>query len=55
MIELSIPHEYRMEQSHEFKTCKYDDLKTVREQEGYTVIVKAVKMGARGFAAGTLY
>ena len=44
-----------MEQSHKYKTSKYEDLKTELENKGYSVIVKAVEMGARGFVAGTLY
>ena len=43
-----------MDQSHEFKTSKYEDLKKELEKEGYSVIVKAVEKGARGFVAGTL-
>ena len=31
------------------------DLKKELEKEGYSVTVKAVEIGARGFVAGTLY
>ena len=38
-----------MEQSHKYKTGKYEDLKKELEKEGYNVIVKAVEMGAKRF------
>ena len=44
-----------MDQSHEYKTSKYEDLKKELEKKGYSVIVKAVEIGARGFVASTLY
>ena len=44
-----------MDQSREYKTSKYEDLKKELVKEGYRVIVKAVEIGARGFVAGTLY
>ena len=44
-----------MDQSHEYKTSKYKDLKKELEKEEYSMIMKAVKIGARGFVAGTLY
>ena len=44
-----------MDQSHEYKTSKYEDLKKELEKEGYSMIVKAVEIGARGFVVGTLY
>ena len=44
-----------IEQSHDYKTSKYEDLKKELEKEGYSVTVKAVEIGARGFIAGTLY
>ena len=47
--------ESRLEQSHDYKTSKYEDLKKEMEKEGYSVTIKAVKIGARGFVAGTLY
>ena len=55
MVELSIPHESWMDQSHEYKTNKYEDLEKELEKEGYHVIMKAVEIGAKGFVAGTLY
>ena len=50
-----MPYESWIEQSHKYKTSKYEDLKKELEKEGYSVIVKAVEMGARGFVVGTLY
>ena len=54
LVELTIPFESRLEQSHVYKTSKYEDLKKELEKEGYSVTVKAVEIGARGFVAGTL-
>ena len=54
MAELSIPYESCMEQSYDYKTSKYVDRKTELEKQGYSMIMKVVKMGARGFVAGTL-
>ena len=39
----------------EVKTSKYEDLKKELEKGGYSVTVKAVEIGARGYIAGTLY
>ena len=55
LVELTIPFESRLEQSHDYKTSKYEDLKKELEKEGYSVTVKAAEIGARGFVAGTLY
>ena len=55
LAELAIPFESRLEQSHVYKTIKYEDLKKELEKEGYSVTVKAVEIGARGFVANTLY
>ena len=37
------------------KTSKYEDLKKELEKEGYSVIVKAVEIGAKGSVASNLY
>ena len=37
------------------KRCKYEGLKTELEKEGYSVIVKAMEIEARGSVAGTQY
>ena len=55
VVEQSIPYESQMDQRHEYKTSKYEDLKKELEKEGYSVIMKAVEIGARGFVAGNLY
>ena len=52
---ISMPYESRMDQSHKYKTSKYEDLKKEMEKEEYTQIVKDVEIGARGFVAITLY
>ena len=44
-----------MYQSHGYKTSIYEDVKKELEKEGYSVIVKAVEIGARAFIAGILY
>ena len=44
-----------MGQSYDYKTSKYEDLKKEMKKEGYSMIVKAVEIEARGFVAGTLY
>ena len=44
-----------MDQSHEYKTSKYEALKKEQKKEGYSVIMKAMEIRARGFVAGTLY
>ena len=44
-----------MDQSHEYKTNKYEDLKKELYKEWYSVIVKAVEIRARSFIEGTLY
>ena len=55
LVELTIPFESRLEQSHVYKTSKYEDLKKELEKEEYSVSVNAVEIGARGFVAGPLY
>ena len=55
LVELTILFESRLEQSHDYKTSKYEDLKKELEKEGYGVIVKAVEIVARGFVASILY
>ena len=55
LVELTILFESRLEQSHDYKTSKYEDLKKELEKKGYSVIVKAMEIGASGFVAGTLY
>ena len=55
VVELTIPYESKMEESHTYKTSKYEDLKAELEKEGYSVTVRAVEVGARGFVSGTLY
>ena len=54
-VELTIPFESRREQSHDYKTNKYEDFKKELEKEWYSVTVKAIEIGARAFVAGPLY
>ena len=44
-----------MDQNHEYKASKYENLKKEMEKEGCSVIVKAVEIRAKGFVTGTLY
>ena len=44
MVELSIQYENRMEQNHEYKSSKLEDLLKELEKEVYSVIVKAVEI-----------
>ena len=44
-----------MEQTHEYKISKKEDLKKELEKEEYNMIVKAVEIRAKGFVAGTMY
>ena len=55
LVELTIPFESRLKQNHNYKTSKYEDLKKELEKEGYSITIKAVEIGARGFVEGTLY
>ena len=55
LVELTIPFESRLEQNHDYKTSKYEDLKKELEKEGYSATVKTVEIGERGFVAGTLF
>lgn len=55
LVELTVPYECRMEQSHDYKTNKYENLKSELIKEGYNAIVRAVEIGARGFVSGTLH
>ena len=45
MVGLSIPYESKIDQSHLYKVNKYEEL----DKEGYSVIMKAVEIAARGF------
>ena len=51
MVELSMPYESWWSKATSIKLA---NLKKELEKEGYSVTVKAVKMGARGFVAGNL-
>ena len=55
VVELSTSYESQMDQSHKYKTSKDEDLEKELEKKGYSMIMKAVETGARGFVAGTLY
>lgn len=55
LVELTVPFETNMDQSHEFKIGKYEDLRDVLQKKGYKTYMFAVEVGARGFAGSSAY
>lgn len=55
LVELTVPFETNMDQSHEFKIAKYEDLRDVLQRKGYKTYMFAVEVGARGFAGSSAY
>ena len=45
MIELSVPYESRIDDQHQFKTRKYEDLVRELRSEGYTALLRPVEVG----------
>ena len=54
MIELSVPYESRIDDQHQFKTRKYEDLVRELRSEGYTALLRPVEVGARGFVGASM-
>jgi len=54
-IELTVPFESNMSESHEFKLAKYEPLRDALHATGYTTHMFAVEVGARGFAGSSVY
>lgn len=55
MIELTVPFESRLEESHFFKESKYRDLAGELRKEGMIARVFAVEVGARGLLSASVY
>src|SRR5580692_300862 len=55
IVELTVPYESNMSESHEFKMAKYEGLAREIRQKGYGTQLFAVEVGARGLAGGTVY
>ena len=54
MVEQSTPYESWMDQNHEYKTSKYEDLKKRAVKGSVQRDRESCKKGARGFVSGTL-
>ncbi|GFO24575.1 polyprotein [Plakobranchus ocellatus] len=55
MVELTVPYESRMEETHAFKEGKYLDLTKELKKDDYEAKVMPVEIGARGFAGSSAY
>ncbi|GFN90158.1 reverse transcriptase [Plakobranchus ocellatus] len=55
MVELTVPHESRMEEAHTFKEGKYLDLTKELKKDGCEANVMPVEIGARRFVGSSAY
>jgi hypothetical protein len=55
VVELTVPYESNMSESHEFKLAKYEGLMNDIHRKGYRTQLFAVEVGARGLAGATVY
>ena len=55
LIELTVPWEARMEDAHQRKLAKYEDLLSNCQQNGWRAWNMPVEVGCRGFAAQSLW
>ena len=55
MVELTVPYESRMEETHTYKREKYLNLIKERRDAGYKAIAMPVEVGARGFIGSSVY
>ena len=55
LIELTVPYETNMEEQHEYKLAKYEDLAHRLATKGNVVRLFAVEVGSRGFLANSMY
>ena len=55
LIELTVPYENRLEEQHQFKMAKYQDLAKELQSKGYSTKVMPVEVGARGFVAASTF
>ena len=53
LVELSVPYESRLNEQHEYKLRKYEDLANQVTSEGYKCTIKPVEVGARGFVSAS--
>ncbi|GFO33356.1 polyprotein [Plakobranchus ocellatus] len=55
MVELTVPYESRMEETHAFKEGKYLDLTRELKKDGHEAKAMPVEIGARGFVDSSAY
>lgn len=53
-MELTVPWEERMEEAHERKRDKYEDLKSICQSRGWRAMCWPVEVGCRGFLGNSL-
>ena len=54
LIELTVPYESRMNEQHQYKLRKYEDLAKELSQKGHPTKVLPVEVGARGFVSASV-
>ena len=54
IVELTVPYESRIPDSHEFKIAKYEELCKEVRRAGFRVDFFAVEVGTRGFLANSV-
>ena len=55
LIELTVPYETNMSESHEFKVAKYEHLRSELHKIGYKTHMFAVEVGARALVGASDY
>lgn len=55
LVELTVPYETNMSESHEYKAAKYEGLMQEIKQAGYRPHMFPVEIGARGMAGASAY
>ena len=55
LIELTVPHEDNIQEQHEYKIAKYESLRKLLSEMGFSIRFYAVEMGSRGFLANSMY
>ena len=53
IIELTVPWEEAIDEAYERKRLRYSDLAAQAEERGWTVLVRPVEVGCRGFVANS--
>ena len=54
LVDLSVPYESRLNEQHEYKLRKYEDLPRKLTKNGRPTKVLPVEVGARGFVAASM-